>query len=516
MAEKVLVVTPYVALGRLIQQSLEQSAYEVQVTESADDALELASQVAFSVAILDADVADLSIVDLGQSLMTNYPDLGLVVIPPNNDPDSPLLDGLSPHAFLSKPFYLPDLLQTIKSLLSGDLGEAAPLAPDAVSSQLLPGETDPFRVPRPWYEDPSQTFDHLACIALGPGVHEAIITCAGELWAYVGRLTPEAAAELGATTIRYWEEGENGDLARFVSLKSNGSQYFLYAMHLLGSQVLTLIYDSNMPFSRIRSQSNQLARSLIDSSPSTLPAARVSRPSIPAPAPAPVEDPPPSTLSLDNLMPTDSDLPPLFDDIPSPDPVFQDLSSIGWVKEEDDEPGTASLTELVEPGLSSLQPMPASTRPVPEKLDFPHPAQSQPGFELLSGVISNLVYTVVLIPRLPHHLLEDELAAQLKRWMPQLSLAFGWNLEDLAIDPGHMEWVVRLSPEVAPARMVEAVRQHTSQRIFTAFTGLAQENPSGDFWAPGFIITSGAGVLPPETLPDFIMQVRQHQTAAEF
>jgi len=47
MAEKVLVVTPYMALGRLIRQSLEQSAYEVQVTESADDALDLVSQTAF-------------------------------------------------------------------------------------------------------------------------------------------------------------------------------------------------------------------------------------------------------------------------------------------------------------------------------------------------------------------------------------------------------------------------------------------------------------------------------------
>lgn len=514
MAEKVLIVTPYVALGRLIRQSLEQSAYEVQVTESADDALELASKVAFSVAILDADVNALSIVDLGQSLVTNYPDLRLVVIPPNNDPDSPLLDGLSPHALLSKPFYLPDLLQTIRSLLAGNLGEPAPIAPDAGTPQSLPGETDPLPVPRPWYEDPDQTFDHLACISLGPRVHEAIITCSGKLWAYVGQLTPEAAAELAATTIRYWEEGVKGDLARFVNLKSNGCQYFLYATQLLGNQVLTLIYDSNMPFSRIRSQSNQLARSLIDASPKTLEAARVS--SLYFPIPAPVKDPLPATPSLDDLMPIESDLPPLIDDIPSPDPVFQDLSSIDRVKEENDEPGTKNLTEPVEPGLLRPQPTPASTQTIPKKLDFPYPAQSQPGFGSQAGAIFPLAYTAVLIPRLPHHFLRERLAAQLKLWMPQLSLVFDWKLEGLVIDPGYMEWVVRLSMKVAPARMVETVRQHTSQRIFTAFAGLAQENPSGDFWAPGFIIASGAGLLPSETVRAFITQVREHQTAAEF
>jgi len=76
-------------------------------------------------------------------------------------------------------------------------------------------------------------------------------------------LTAEAAAELAAMTLHYWEERENGDLARFVTLKSNGCQYFLYATRLLGKQILTLIYDSNLPFSRIRPNLIPVARSLI-------------------------------------------------------------------------------------------------------------------------------------------------------------------------------------------------------------------------------------------------------------
>ena len=505
MAAKVLVVTPYMALGRLIRQSLEQSAYEVQVTETAEDALELALQSEFSVAILDADVNDLSIVDLSHELLTDSPDLHLVVMPPNNDPDSPLLNELPPHAFLSKPFYLPDLLQTIEGLLSGNPDDPEPLV------------KDPALDPGPWYEDPDQTLDHLSGLSLGPGIHEAIITCEGELWADIGQLTPEAASELAAITIRYWDEGENGDLARFVNLKSNGCQYYLYATRLLGNQVLTLIFDSNMPFSRIRSQSNQLARSLIDSTNRTLSPTRASRaPSSPL---AQIEDPlQPTPSPLDDSMPieSDSDLPPLFDDIPSPDPVFQDLASLGWEKEITGEPIPTGFTRLSEPGELNLQSQPASPLPALEMPAFPQAAAAQPGYNPLAGVISNLTYTAVLIPRLPHHALNGELAAQLKRWMPQLSLAFGWNLQSLAVEPEQMQWVMRLSPEVAPGRMVEAIRLHTSQRIFTAFTRLAQENPSGDFWAPGFMIASGTGALAAETVRDFIAQVRQHQTAAEF
>ena len=501
MAAKVLVVTPYMALGRLIRQSLEQSTYEVQMTESAEDALEFALQTAFSVAILDADVNDMSIVDLGQGLVADNPNLRLIVMPPHNDPDSPLLEGLPPHAFLSKPFYLPDLLQTVENLLEGSPDEPVQFAKDAA--------------PAPWYEDPGQTFDHLASIALGPGIHEAIVTHAGELWANVGQLSIEAASELAATTIHYWDGGETGDLARFVNLKSNGCQYFLFATHLLGSQVLTLIFDSNMPFSRIRSQSYQLARSLIDSEPQTpLPTRALRTPLLP---PDQIEDRPQAILeSLDNAMPieSDSDLPPLFDDIPAPDPVFLDLSAIGWEKEMNGEP--VGFTPPNGRRHSGAPPQPASAQPVPETPVFTGLTPAQTGFNPLIGVISNLSCTAALIPRLPHHALNAELAAQLERWMPQLCLAFGWYLQDLIIKPGYMQWVVRLAPEVAPAQMVNTLRLHTSQRIFSIYTSLAQENPSGDFWAPGFIIASGAGTLSPEAVQDLIAQVRQHQTTAQF
>ena len=512
MAEKVLVVTPYVALGKLIRQSLEKGgAYLVQVTESADEALALAAEATFSVAILDADVADQSIVALGQSLQATFPDLHLVVIPPNNDPNSPLLEGLAPQAFLSKPFYFPDLLQTIESLLSGTRIEAEHDRDAALTlSPQFAEETPGDAASRHWYEDPGQTADHLSALSLGPGVHEAIITCTGELWAYHGMLPEEAAEEIAAATIRYWEDGERGDLARFVTLKTNGCQYFMYATHLPGKLILSLIYDSNMPFSRIRSQTSQFARSVANPPPAIVEARRAPRSSVSIPEKAPQ----PISPLLDDSMPTDSDLPPLFDDIPSPDPVFQDIS-LGWVRENDESKlSVQSDTTQIESASGQLEGTPEPTEP--EKLDFIAPAQPDASFESPPMMNPSLAYTSVLVPRLPHHTLKGELAAQLKRWMPQLSLAFGWNLESVVIDPQHLEWIVRLSPYLAPAKMVQAVRQHTSQRIFAAFTKLAQENPSGDFWAPGFFIASGASVLPAETVRDYIAQIRKQQNVAEF
>jgi REP element-mobilizing transposase RayT len=74
-----------------------------------------------------------------------------------------------------------------------------------------------------------------------------------------------------------------------------------------------------------------------------------------------------------------------------------------------------------------------------------------------------------------------------------------------------MEWVVRLNPMVAPGKMLRIVRQRTSQRVFTAFSDLEEENPSGDFWSPGYLIVSGTRSLPTELLHEYVNQTRQRQ-----
>jgi hypothetical protein len=59
--------------------------------------------------------------------------------------------------------------------------------------------------------------------------------------------------------------------------------------------------------------------------------------------------------------------------------------------------------------------------------------------------------------------------------------------------------------------MMRTLRQQTSARTFADFSALMRDNPSGDFWAPGYLIMS-SGQLPPESLiKDFIQQTRRRQ-----
>lgn len=132
-------------------------------------------------------------------------------------------------------------------------------------------------------------------------------------------------------------------------------------------------------------------------------------------------------------------------------------------------------------------------------------------FEPVSPALSLLNYTCVLVPRLPQHYLTGELADKMAAWVQQLCLAFGWRLEGISVRPEYLQWTVQVAPAVSPGNLVRVIRQRTSQHIFSSFPGLATHNPSGDFWAIGYLIVSGSQPPSAQLLRDYISQTRKRQ-----
>jgi len=129
----------------------------------------------------------------------------------------------------------------------------------------------------------------------------------------------------------------------------------------------------------------------------------------------------------------------------------------------------------------------------------------------LSADVYNLAFTCILLPRFPSHYLSGDLAAHLSRWFPQICLAYGWRLEGLAIRPDHIQWVIRIPPTTSPATLLKVIRLQTSQRVFDNFPRLKEENASGEFWAPSYLILSGVQTIAAELLHEFIRQTRLRQ-----
>jgi REP element-mobilizing transposase RayT len=115
---------------------------------------------------------------------------------------------------------------------------------------------------------------------------------------------------------------------------------------------------------------------------------------------------------------------------------------------------------------------------------------------------------------MPQHQITGDLESLLPKWSANLCVAFGWRLEAISTGPESISWVVGVSPTTSPAGHLKVMRQRTSRLIFDEFPILERGNPSGDFWAPGYMVSSSAHAPAPEIVRSFIEQTRRRQGIA--
>jgi REP element-mobilizing transposase RayT len=120
-------------------------------------------------------------------------------------------------------------------------------------------------------------------------------------------------------------------------------------------------------------------------------------------------------------------------------------------------------------------------------------------------------YTCLLLPRLDSHYLLGDVADRLQVILRQISSSFGWHLEFLSIKPDYLQWAIRVPPSTSTTNVIYVVRNQTSVQIFADFPRFKIENPSDDFWAPGYLIFLGSQPHPVEIIQRYIHQTRKQQ-----
>ena len=157
-------------------------------------------------------------------------------------------------------------------------------------------------------------------------------------------------------------------------------------------------------------------------------------------------------------------------------------------------------------------------RPNPEELIETRPQRPRSiteiaGHEPVSSGMYNLTYACLLVPRFSSHHLTGDLAQYLSVWIPNICIAFGWRLEHLSVRPDYLQWVVNVPPTSSPGYIMRIMRKQTSGKIFEDFPRQKRENPSGDFWAPGYLIMGGNQPHTSKLVEDYIKRTRERQGA---
>ena len=124
-------------------------------------------------------------------------------------------------------------------------------------------------------------------------------------------------------------------------------------------------------------------------------------------------------------------------------------------------------------------------------------------------------YACLLIPRVASQVLDGDLADYLKREIPNIFIAHGWLLKVLEIEPTHLQWLVSIPPSMAPEDHIHVVRQLSSQLILTNFAKFDKKKYIRDYWAPGYLLSSGKQLIPREGITAFIQMNRERYYCEE-
>lgn len=557
MAAKILVATSIRSLGELMQQALQETGlYHAVLIDEVEQVLERVQTEHFSLAIIDFGAVPEPI-EFVAELRIVSPKTRLVVMPFKDGPQPSDVGPGQVDAWLSMPFYLPNLLETLEEVI----GDTAPPPVDAAESARVPfpsvvPKKNTASQPAPeWLQDVNRVAQHLTRLSLESTAQAALITRGSQLWAYAGQLPQPAAEELARSVGHYWASDGGSDLARFIRLEATNGEYMMYATSLGGDYVLALAYETEMSFSDMRLHAGELAQKLSNPPKDDLEVTQEEPASQdetlveePVDEELPVSVPTVADLMNEDLPQIPTDWRPdveeiaegrqaFFEDllasmeIPQPDgnetedvqstPTEVDIpANYAWdevdisdtpIPQKVETPDSQSIDVVIEATPESL----AETHPTPIKEDLEEQLVVGHPFDIENETITqhNLTYACILVPRLPRHHLVGDIAVLLTEWVEELSVAFGWRLEHLSIRPDYIHWIAVVPPKSSPGLMVHNIRRETSTRIFSEFPRFERENPSGEFWASGYLIVNGRDPFSRQMVHEFIGNVRSRQGA---
>ncbi len=510
MIANILVVEETEEFGSLILNALEETErYQVSLAMNADEAIEIGDRENIHLLIIDFDLSGADAQTCIRRIQSTNPDMAIIAIPPNNDPNDPALSSLQIRGLLTKPFYLPELTQIVSEAL-----DRPTQAVEMEQIQEPIPQEDHFSEisdsSKPWLSDADQASHYLARLSSETSADALILLRHGQRWAETGEITPSQAEELASKITEHGVgEGTRGAITTLTRMPGTQRDCILYANGLIQNLILALIYPSGTSFGIIRRQARNVADSLkytdIADHEEIRPAETVAT-SETTPTPAQVEE----IASFEEAFEVEPDIQemPFFDDLDLPPPEPNGAPALS----SEGEPQEAAATPVIPGDWVPDRPKPDSHLPFLDEGAFPGTDSAQAAQEHipLPDVEYYLPVTAVLVPRFPEHRLTGALAKNLHDWVVRLCLAWDWRADEVLIEPDYLCLTMSISPETAPLNAVLRLQDDLSQRILSAFPEFVEDLPSRRFWARSHLLITG-GPPSAERLRDFVETTRRGQ-----
>jgi len=245
MHRVILVVSPDTEFLQQLRSHLEEGGrYQVSVALSAHEALNLANSNFFEVAIVDGELDDIPVAAFTRDLTALQSDLKILVFPPDNNPQHPVLDGVAINGFLTKPFSGQEIGKALSSLFSDQ----------PIPNNLQVKEVDDLV--KQWLQIPETGGKKAEQILKATSALTILIIIKDQVIASAGPMDDGLMTNVTGFLSRYWKDEDNSELARYIKLDGDSRDQLIYATKLVSNLVLVMVYPMKATIQLVRRELN--------------------------------------------------------------------------------------------------------------------------------------------------------------------------------------------------------------------------------------------------------------------
>ena len=266
MKHRVLIVDPDQPFAEMLRQGLSETGdIEATAVTSGSKAIKATTTTDYDLVIVDMGLTDIEGSLLIRTLRQDHPSLSVMIIPLMGDSIPNDLTDVDIQGTLSKPFFLPELPDLIRTALAnGPAGAPKKKSTPEPTPKPTPEPTRK-RTAAPIRVDGIQPL--LARLAQETGAQAIIVTNDNKLVTHVSRLPDEEVSSLATVIYESWHTSTRvaeilgKEQVRFEQ-SIQGGEYVLYSLALSNEMILSVVIDGSVPLGMIRHRAKETAEEI--------------------------------------------------------------------------------------------------------------------------------------------------------------------------------------------------------------------------------------------------------------
>ena len=507
MSGSILIADANRGFAGMLQQAIVEAGFSCQTAASVREAIDLASSAQVSLAIIDLDLPDAVPSAFIADLRRASPGIILLGIPPDDEAKARELPTLGLQGTLTKPFYMPDFIPQLKTLLSEPppaLKEASTpgllaaeekllemLGIGGVETPLRPGSPAPAHVEA---EPPARELDFpdathasamLARLTAGTATRASLLNREGKLFAFAGELSADHALQAARLVAGGWNRHERGVWLRYMRLQGTEEDLLLYSTPASGRYVLALVFPSHTPVREARSLTHTVLEGLYHGGA------------------AEVEE-------AQRLAPARAGKTAVLRTRPKADEPVQAVAVPAKTRRLDARKAPLAAKERAPAAPSRAAPRTAARVTADLKPPVgPVAADRSPTTVEVAGIRLN--YNIVLTPADPTHRLLPEIASDLEGYVRTQIAKHGWRAQRITVRPDHCLISLSAPASSPPSDIIRVLRSETSAHILARLAPAGGSPAAGEYWTATHLLTTQEQPPTPGQIANFIAQTRKSQ-----